>query len=173
MAEVVKIAAVRNVNIFEVLETRSHEIRAALFGKGDMVDQENVEAQTLLMQVVLGSVMMKAQIIAMDEHDNGLRGLLDFGHTNGHAIGAITSPDLLHRECVSIGCVLDAKIARHLGHLSQASVNRLVRYFDLYDLPTSLTGAQGERLTASQTCMVDELMHIMSVNKKTVGQQKG
>ena len=33
MAEVVKIAAVRNVNIFEVLETHSHEIRAALFGK--------------------------------------------------------------------------------------------------------------------------------------------
>jgi pentafunctional AROM polypeptide len=59
------------------------------------------------------------QVVAIDEKEAGLRAILNFGHTIGHAIEAIQSPRLLHGECVSIGMVLEAELAMRLGHVTQ------------------------------------------------------
>lgn len=78
----------------------------------------------LLTKVILGSAQVKAHVVTVDEKETGLRGLLNFGHTIGHAIEAIVFPELLHGECVAVGMVMEAEISRHLGHLNNVSVGR-------------------------------------------------
>jgi pentafunctional AROM polypeptide len=85
------------------------------------LDEQSVE---LLTKVILGSAQVKAHVVTVDEKETGLRGLLNFGHTIGHAIEAIVFPELLHGECVAIGMVMEAEISRHLGHLNNVSVGR-------------------------------------------------
>lgn len=46
---------------------------------------------------------MKADVVAEDEHDTGLREILNYGHTIGHAVEGLKEFELIHGECVSIG----------------------------------------------------------------------
>ncbi len=121
--------------------------------------------------MILGSVQVKAHVVTVDEKELNLRGLLNFGHSVGHAIEAIVFPDLLHGECVSIGMILEAEIARHLGILNNVSVGRLVRCLQSYGLPVSLN----DKIYKSRTkkkCAVEQLLNIMKVDKKNVGDKK-
>lgn len=71
-------------------------------------------SQEELVKIVLGSVKIKTGIVAKDEKEIGQRRLLNFGHTIGHAIEALsqnTNSPLLHGEAVSIGMVAEAKIS--------------------------------------------------------------
>src|SRR5581483_1178517 len=86
----------------------------------------------------MASAKFKADVVTHDERESGLRGLLNFGQTIGHAVEAIMYPELLHGECVSIGMIKEAEIARNLGHLNQVSVSRLYKVLQDYGLPVSL-----------------------------------
>lgn len=58
-----------------------------------------------------------------DERElTGFRDLVNFGHTIGHAIEAILTPNMLHGECVAVGMILEAEVARQLGKLGQVGV---------------------------------------------------
>ncbi|KAH6564612.1 hypothetical protein BASA60_010260 [Batrachochytrium salamandrivorans] len=113
LAEVIKTAAIWDESDFEMLENYSERI-LGLIGLNSNKDDESV---ALLIKLILGSVKVKAHVVTVDEKETGLRGLLNFGHTVGHAIEAIAFPDLLHGECVAIGMVKEAEISRHLGTL--------------------------------------------------------
>ncbi|KAI8803782.1 RNA 3'-terminal phosphate cyclase/enolpyruvate transferase [Cladochytrium replicatum] len=93
---------------------------------------ENPESVDSLLRVILGSAALKSHIVTVDEKETGLR------HSVGHWIEAILFPELLHGECVAIGMVKEAEIARHLGYLSDMSLGRLVRCLQAYGLPVSL-----------------------------------
>lgn len=68
------------------------------------------EVKDLLKHIVVGSVRVKAEVVSADEREGGLRNLLNFGHSIGHAIEGILTPQILHGECVSIGMVLEANV---------------------------------------------------------------
>ncbi|KAI8924242.1 EPSP synthase-domain-containing protein [Entophlyctis helioformis] len=102
----------------------------------------------------------------------GLRGLLNFGHSVGHAIEAILFPALLHGECVAIGMIKEAEISRHLGHLSNVSVGRLLRCLQAYGLPVSLDDKLVKQRAPGKHCTVDRLLDIMRVDKKNQGDRK-
>lgn len=53
--------------------------------------------------MIKSAVSTKAHVVTIDEKESGLRGLLNFGHTIGHAYEAILAPEILHGECVAIG----------------------------------------------------------------------
>ncbi|KAH6577067.1 hypothetical protein BASA62_001065 [Batrachochytrium salamandrivorans] len=125
LAEVIKTAAIWDESDFEMLENYSERI-LGLIGLNSNKDDESV---ALLIKLILGSVKVKAHVVTVDEKETGLRGLLNFGHTVGHAIEAIAFPDLLHGECVAIGMVKEAEISRHLGHLNNVSVGDLFAVF--------------------------------------------
>jgi pentafunctional AROM polypeptide len=129
-------------------------------------------SQSLLLSVIMTSAKFKADVVTHDERESGLRGLLNFGHTIGHAIEAILSPELLHGECISIGMIKEAEIARHLGHLNQVSVSRLYKVLQDYGLPVSLDEKKVKDLVGKKFCTVDKLMEIMKVDKKNQGDQK-
>ena len=84
-------------------------------------DDRLADVKEILRRVVLGSVRVKAHVVSADEREGGLRNLLNFGHTIGHAYEGILTPQILHGECVAIGMVLEAQLARFLGILNGAA----------------------------------------------------
>ncbi|KAH9264768.1 3-phosphoshikimate 1-carboxyvinyltransferase [Batrachochytrium salamandrivorans] len=168
LAEVIKTAAIWDESDFEMLENYSERI-LGLIGLNSNKDDESV---ALLIKLILGSVKVKAHVVTVDEKETGLRGLLNFGHTVGHAIEAIAFPDLLHGECVAIGMVKEAEISRHLGHLNNVSVGRLVRCLQAYGLPVSIHDKHVSIYAPRKQFPVDRLLDIMRVDKKNQGDRK-
>ncbi|KAI8612473.1 EPSP synthase-domain-containing protein [Chytriomyces sp. MP71] len=197
MAEVIKTAAIWDEEDFTLLENHSEEILGLSAQGGDgeksgmnlyvwpfgtksdeppfpfsmqhILTEEDLQ---LLIRVVLGSIRVKAHVVTVDEKETGLRGLLNYGHTIGHAIEAILSPELLHGECVAMGMVREAEIARHLGYVNDAVIGRIVRVLQAYGLPVSTEDKRVKLLAPAKHCAVDRLLDIMRVDKKNQGDKK-
>jgi shikimate kinase/3-dehydroquinate synthase len=82
------------------------------------------------------NVALKAAVVAADEREAGVRSLLNFGHTLGHAIEA-AGYRLLHGEAISVGMVAASEIGRTVGTCSQDTVDRIAALIRLFGLPTS------------------------------------
>ena len=102
------------------------------------------------------SCQIKADVVGQDEREGGLRAILNFGHTFGHAIEAgLGFGEWLHGEAVGCGMVMAAHLSHRLGLVDAAFVQRLTRVIDRAGLPTV-----GPALGA------DTYMHHMRVDKK-------
>jgi 3-dehydroquinate synthase len=78
----------------------------------------------------------KAEVVAADEREAGLRETLNLGHTFGHAIETgVGYGQWLHGEAVAAGTVLAADMSARLGWLSESDVGRVRRLFSLAQLP--------------------------------------
>lgn len=137
-----------------------------------MGDRRLSGIRQILKDIVLGSVRVKAHVVSADEREGGLRNLLNFGHSIGHALEGILTPQILHGECVAIGMVLEATLARHLGVLDGGAVSRLVKCLTSYELPTSSKDLVVQERSAYKHCSVDQLFSIMGVDKKNDGKKK-
>lgn len=172
MAEVVKTAAIWDEVEFSALEANAEllmtTIRAKPSGKSARLDP----IRDILKRIVLGSAKIKAEVVSKDEREGGLRNLLNFGHSIGHAFEAILTPQVLHGEAVAIGMVKEAELARHLGVLKPGAVARLTKCIASYGLPTSLHDKRIQKLTAGKHCPVDVLLQKMAVDKKNDGKKK-
>ena len=126
----------------------------------------------ILKQIVVGSVRVKAEVVSADEKEGGLRNLLNFGHSIGHAIEGILTPQILHGECVAIGMILEAELSRHLGILEGTAVARLKACLASYQLPTSLQDGILRERSGYKHCSVEGLLSVMAVDKKNQGRKK-
>ncbi|KAI1781989.1 EPSP synthase-domain-containing protein, partial [Ganoderma leucocontextum] len=176
MAEVIKTAAIWDEREFAALESRAAEIFAAIqtpsTNFAGHTEATRSPAQQLLLSVIAGSIGVKAHIVTIDERETGLRNLVNFGHTIGHAIEAVLTPAMLHGECVSVGMILEAEVARQLGVLNQVAVGRLTRALKAYNLPVSLSDPRIASLPAAGSLSVTKLLDIMRIDKKNSGPQK-
>ncbi|KAI1296199.1 3-dehydroquinate dehydratase (3-dehydroquinase) [Mortierella claussenii] len=178
MAEVIKTAAIWNESDFVLLENGAEAIRDAVLKPVRNVEFQGATldtrtpAQQLLLQVVMASVAVKSYVVTHDERETGMRGLLNFGHSIGHAIEGLVTPKLLHGECVAVGMVKEAEIARYCGYLSQVAVGRLTRCIQAYGLPVTMEDKLVKSHIGNQYCSVDELMRVLRVDKKNMGSQK-
>jgi pentafunctional AROM polypeptide len=130
------------------------------------------ETQALLLRIIVGSISVKAHIVTVDERETGLRNLVNFGHSIGHAIENVLAPTILHGECVSIGMILEAEIARQMGILSQVAVGRLARCLKAYNLPVSVHDPRISKLPIAKLLTIDRILGIMKVDKKNAGPTK-
>jgi pentafunctional AROM polypeptide len=130
------------------------------------------DVRAILLRTVLGSVRVKAHVVSADEREGGLRNILNYGHSIGHAIEAIMAPQMLHGECVAIGMVKEAELARSLGILSPEAMARVTKCLRDYGLPTSLEEERVQSLTRSKQISVELLLKFMTVDKKNVGKSK-
>lgn len=105
LAEALKMGLIRRSSLFDMMEERVDEIRR--------LDRDVVA------DVVHQAVALKAEVVALDEKETGLRATLNFGHTIGHAVEALASPNLLHGECVSIGEAAHVHLHLHAARLLQ------------------------------------------------------
>ena len=86
-----------------------------------------------LEKVIAASIRMKAGVVNLDERENGLRMILNFGHTVGHALEQATHyKTLLHGEAVGWGMVAALHLARERGTISRAQFSRLEKLIHLY-----------------------------------------
>ena len=86
MAELIKIAAVADAELFRALE-----------------DVRNILPPVMLENFVRKAVTLKAEAVSRDPRDHGTRASLNFGHTIGHAVESLSGATMLHGECVAIG----------------------------------------------------------------------
>lgn len=88
--------------------------------------------------IIERSVEIKAGIVARDERESGLRRVLNFGHTIGHAIEAATSFETLHGQAVAIGLVAEARLAERIGVATSGTAGVIERVCRAAGLPTTL-----------------------------------
>ncbi len=112
-----------------------------------LFEEEDVTDPAVLEQVIIRSLMVKKQVVETDEHEAGLRKVLNFGHTLAHAIESVCQLDTYyHGECVAMGMV----------PMCAAEVqDRLLPVLRRLGLPTALPGGADELLAA---CRHDKKM---------------
>ncbi|TDM08550.1 MAG: hypothetical protein C4K60_03715 [Ideonella sp. MAG2] len=112
-----------------------------------------------LRHAVVRSCQIKAEVVGQDERESGLRAILNFGHTFGHAIEAGMGYGVwLHGEAVGAGMVMAAELSQALGGVSADEVLRLRRLIQRAGLPV-----QGPHWPAA------EYLQAMRVDKKAEG----
>ncbi len=104
LAEAVKHGVVASAEDFTFIHANAAQIVRA-GGPGDALGAELVRRH----------VAIKARVVAADEKESGVRKILNFGHTIGHAVETLSGYTRLHGECVAIGMVVEARIAAALG----------------------------------------------------------
>ncbi|EOD63517.1 3-dehydroquinate synthase family protein [Amycolatopsis vancoresmycina] len=116
--------------------------REVLNGLGEIARCHFIGAPGLrgrsLPEQIAASVTLKAGIVAQDERDTGLRHLLNYGHTLGHALEIATDFALRHGEAVAIGTVFAGRLAGALGRIDQSRVDEHRAVVEYYGLPTAL-----------------------------------
>lgn len=101
-----------------------------------------------LIDIITRSCEIKKQIVEKDVNEKGLRKILNFGHTIGHAIEAIsitTDTPLLHGEAISLGIISEAKISNLLGFISENDLNIIKKALKNAGLPDH-TEIQAEKV---------------------------
>ena len=119
-------------------------IKYGLLGDADFIGwlEDNMSAlmsqeETVLAQAVEHCCRMKAEIVASDEKEQGIRAWLNLGHTFGHAIEAEMGYGVwLHGEAVAAGIVLACRLSEQLGQISAADTERVIRLLQQANLPT-------------------------------------
>jgi 3-dehydroquinate synthase len=136
-AEVVKYGLIRDAGFFDWLEANA----------GAVIGGDGEAGRTARQYAVRTSCAAKSAVVAEDERENGVRALLNFGHTFGHALEAETGfgPELLHGEAVAIGMIMALDMSVALGLCPQPAADRVRRHFAATGLPTGLPSAQGRR----------------------------
>ena len=85
---------------------------------------------------IAGSIEIKADVVRRDEHERGMRKILNFGHTLGHAIEAGSDYRLLHGEAIAIGMVLEARLSESLGLAAAGTAAEIQDAVERAGLPT-------------------------------------
>ena len=92
-----------------------------------------------VMFAIARSCALKADVVAQDEKESGLRAILNFGHTFGHAIEAVTQYQrFLHGEAVAIGMVIAARLSQHMDLLTKQEVQTIETWLHEVGLPTAI-----------------------------------
>ena len=89
---------------------------------------------------VARSVQIKAEIVRDDPREKGRRKTLNFGHTIGHGVELVSGFRLLHGDCVSVGMVIEARLAEQLGVADVGTAEAIERVLLAAGLPTEIPG---------------------------------
>lgn len=89
---------------------------------------------------------IKGRVVEEDEKESGLRAILNFGHTYGHAIESASNFRLLHGECVSLGMVAAFKTAQHLNMVNGEDIKTVINALKKAGLPVKLEGVDEDRI---------------------------
>ncbi|HSV97038.1 MAG TPA: 3-dehydroquinate synthase [Spirochaetota bacterium] len=128
----------------------------ALFESNDF---DSIKSPEKLAEVVYLSVRFKSSIVERDEREGGVRAILNFGHTVGHAIESFLEyRGISHGEAVSLGMAAELELSVRAGLLDRAHAGRCARLLERYGLCTRRDGLDA-----------DGLMCHMKFDKKTSG----
>ncbi|MFB2781211.1 3-dehydroquinate synthase [Shewanella mangrovisoli] len=148
MAEVIKYGIMWDAEFFQWLENNVQALKS-------------LDTQALA-YAISRCCEIKADVVSQDETEQGVRALLNLGHTFGHAIEAeMGYGNWLHGEAVAAGTVLAAQTAKSMGLIDESIVRRIVQLFHAFDLP----------VTAPESMDFDSFIKHMRRDKKVLGGQ--
>lgn len=128
VAEILKMAVTFNEDFFSFLET------------ADLNDAD------ILQDCIKQAVQTKANVVAQDEKEHGIRAALNYGHTFGHVIENETKyKTYLHGEAVAIGIVMANNTSVKMGLMNETEAKRVKTLLEKYNLPTSYDIKDTER----------------------------
>jgi 3-dehydroquinate synthase len=146
LAEVIKYGPIADMAFLDWLETN--------------IDALMTRDAAALSRAIQRSCEIKAEVVGQDERESGLRAILNFGHTFGHAIEAgLGYGAWLHGEAVGCGMVMAAVLSHRLGLLAAAFVARLKQLIGRARLPVA-----GPRLSTQDNA--GRYLELMRVDKK-------
>jgi len=124
LAELIKHAIIADAELFEQLDSQ--------------LDPILHRDPHLFTEALRRSMRVKAQVVQKDERERGLRKILNWGHTLGHAVESLSGYKLLHGECVALGMVMEARLCRLQGWLSKEDEEKEVGLLKRAGLPVAL-----------------------------------
>ncbi|MGB1799268.1 MAG: 3-dehydroquinate synthase [Gammaproteobacteria bacterium] len=144
LAEVIKYGIIRNKVFYSWLEDNI-----------ELIMQRDNDAMEYCIE---RSCINKAEVVAEDEKESGIRAILNLGHTFGHAIEtALNYKEWLHGEAVGCGMLMAADLSRRLGLLEEDKVNSIRSILERTNLPTSI----------HENVKADQMFENMKVDKKS------
>ena len=134
LAEVVKYGVIQDAEFFAYLEAN--------------IETVNARDAAVLTYIVERCCRLKADVVELDEREEtGLRSILNYGHTFGHAFEAATEYEsLLHGEGVAIGMMCAARLAERLGRIDAAFVERQRKLLEAFGLPLDVPDVERDEL---------------------------
>jgi 3-dehydroquinate synthase len=146
LGEVIKYGPIADMDFFSWIETNIDVLRAC--------------DSAALAHAIERSCQIKADIVSQDERESGLRAILNFGHTFGHAIEAgLGYGKWLHGEAVGCGMVMAATLSQRMGLIDASFVERLSRIVAKAGLPV-----RAPRISAQDNA--GRYLELMRVDKK-------
>ncbi len=125
LAEIVKYGVVLDRELFEYIETH-----------GDKLMERNYDS---LLHIIRRSCAIKASVVEKDERETGLRAVLNYGHTLGHAVETLAGyGHYKHGEAVAIGMVQAARFSEQSGYSCNGETERIVALLKRFGLPVEL-----------------------------------
>jgi len=148
LAEVIKHAIIADKNFFDFL----------LENRNDILELVNDKLEEL---IEVGC-SIKKKVVESDEKESGLRKILNFGHTVGHAIESVSNYKILHGFAVSVGMVIEAQVSNKIGILPKEDLEKIKEILSLYGLPTSL------RELKLKPRIISDMVRFMRSDKKSI-----
>ncbi|HJC47712.1 MAG TPA: 3-dehydroquinate synthase [Candidatus Lachnoclostridium pullistercoris] len=130
MGEVVKHGLIQNADYYQWLDDCSREIM-----------ERNLQTCE---EMILSSDLIKQKVVEEDPGEQGVRALLNFGHTLGHAIEKEKNFAMLHGHCVALGCLAAAYISHLRGKIPMSEVEHLGELLERFGLPRTVDGISPE-----------------------------
>ncbi len=100
----------------------------------------------ICLEMIAGSDRIKRQVVEEDPTEQGLRALLNFGHTLGHALEKQLSFSMLHGHCVGLGCLGAVKISVLRGYVPEECLDSLIALMERLHMPVEVTGVSAGRV---------------------------
>jgi 3-dehydroquinate synthase len=147
-AEAIKHGAIADSGYFEFVKQELPLLLAPGGIAGDVVSR-----------VIVRSIEIKAEIVLLDERERGLRKVLNFGHTVGHALEALSGYELAHGEAVAVGMALESAIAERAG-FADAGTSAAIR---------GALSAAGLPADRPEAISGEQIVDAMRVDKKARG----
>ncbi|MBR4754092.1 MAG: 3-dehydroquinate synthase [Lachnospiraceae bacterium] len=142
MGEVVKYGLIYDEDFFNYLSGKAPDVFK--------LDYETME------HIIYRSCDIKRDVVSQDPTEKGLRAILNFGHTFGHAIEKLMDFRLLHGECVSVGMVIAAFISKERKGISDVDLKKIKDTLSSYHLPITFNNLSN-----------DDIMQIARHDKKS------
>jgi len=125
LAEVIKYGIIEDADLFRLLEQKIDSLM--------QLDED------LLIDIIATSCAIKARVVEADEREDDYRAVLNFGHTIGHALEAVTGySQFLHGEAVGVGMAKAAALSTRQGFCDANSLQRIVQLIDKAGLPSEI-----------------------------------
>jgi 3-dehydroquinate synthase len=144
LGEIIKYGMILDKGFFKFLDKNMDNILAK--------DKDLIE------EIIYKSCLYKANIVQKDEKEAGIRAILNYGHTIGHAVESVTEyKKYLHGEAIAIGMVYASKLAEQEGLINESVTEAQISLFEKIGLPVSIKDID-----------VDKIINIIKTDKKFV-----